>query len=127
MAIWQKADLNEWLVLLSQQAKEKAEWRYWAAKEEKNEAKRKVDFESLAKERGFYAMLAAQQLGIVYQIPMLEVPELTQAQLELYANQLARIQELRELGQFDQARKIWIDWIKTSSRKQVKIHQLKSS
>ncbi|HDL4623447.1 TPA: transglycosylase SLT domain-containing protein, partial [Mannheimia haemolytica] len=112
MAIWQKADLNEWLVLLSQQAKEKAEWRYWAAKEEKNEAKRKVDFESLAKERGFYAMLAAQQLGIVYQIPMLEVPELTQAQLELYANQLARIQELRELGQFDQARKIWIDWIK---------------
>lgn len=63
-----------------------------------NEAKRKVDFESLAKERGFYAMLAAQQLGIVYQIPMLEVPELTQAQLELYANQLARIQELRELG-----------------------------
>ncbi|HDL5699494.1 TPA: transglycosylase SLT domain-containing protein [Mannheimia haemolytica] len=112
MAIWQKADLNEWLVLLSQQAKEKAEWRYWAAKEEKNEAKRKVDFESLAKERGFYAMLAAQQLGIVYQIPMLEVPELTQAQLDLYANQLGRIQELRELGQFDQARKIWIDWIK---------------
>lgn len=50
----------------------KAEWRYWAAKEEKNEAKRKVDFESLAKERGFYAMLAAQQLGIVYQIRCLK-------------------------------------------------------
>ncbi|HHW7569168.1 TPA: transglycosylase SLT domain-containing protein [Mannheimia haemolytica] len=112
MAIWQQTALNEWLDLLSTEVKDKAEWRYWAAKEEKNEAKRKADFENLAKERGFYAMLAAQQLGIVYQIPMLEVPELTQAQLELYANQLARIQELRELGQFDQARKIWIDWIK---------------
>ncbi|HGO5822387.1 TPA: transglycosylase SLT domain-containing protein [Mannheimia haemolytica] len=112
MAIWQQTALNEWLDLLSTEAKGKAEWRYWAAKEEKNGAKRKADFENLAKERGFYAMLAAQQLGIIYQIPMLEVPELTQVQLELYENQLARIQELRELGQFEQARKVWIDWLK---------------
>lgn len=111
MAIWQKADLNEWLQSLSQEAKGKAEWRYWAAKIEKNGAKRKAIFEVLIKERGFYPMLAAQQLGVAYQFPIIEVADLTQAQRELYEKQFERIQELRELGQMEQAKRVWINLI----------------
>lgn len=111
MAIWQKADLNEWLQSLSQEAKGKAEWRYWAAKIEKNGAKRKAIFEVLIKERGFYPMLAAQQLGVAYQFPIIEVADLTQSQRELYEKQFERIQELRELGQMEQAKRVWINLI----------------
>ncbi|AHG73533.1 soluble lytic murein transglycosylase [Mannheimia sp. USDA-ARS-USMARC-1261] len=111
MAIWQRSDLNEWLASLSSEAKNKAEWRYWSAKIEKNEAKRKTIFEELAKERGFYPMLAAQQLGMAYQFPIIEVADLTQAQRELYEKQFERIQELRELGQIDQAKRVWINLI----------------
>ncbi|QLB16219.1 lytic murein transglycosylase [Mannheimia varigena] len=111
MAIWQKTDLNEWLQSLSQEAKGKVEWRYWTAKIEKNEAKRKAIFEELAKERGFYPMLAAQQLGAAYRFPIIEVADLTQAQRELYEKQFERIQELRELGLIDQAKRVWINLI----------------
>ncbi|MDY2947338.1 MAG: transglycosylase SLT domain-containing protein [Mannheimia varigena] len=111
MAIWQKTDLNEWLQSLSQEAKGKAEWRYWTAKIEKNEAKRKAIFDELAKERGFYPMLAAQQLGAAYRFPIIEVADLTQAQRELYEKQFERIQELRELELIDQAKRVWINLI----------------
>lgn len=121
MAIWQKTDLNEWLQSLSQEAKGKTEWRYWTAKIEKNEAKRKTIFEELIKERGFYPMLAAQQLGVVYQFPIIEVADLTQAQRELYENQFERIQELRELGQIDQAKRVWINLINNVKLKRERV------
>lgn len=108
MAILQQTDLVDWLDKLSSQGREKAEWRYWAAKVEKREAKRRTAFEQLAKERGFYPILAAQQLGVAYQLPIIEVAHLTPAQFSLYENSLERIRELRELGQFDQARRVWI-------------------
>lgn len=111
LAILQQTDLVEWLNKLSSKRKEKAEWRYWAAKVEKSEAKRKKAFEQLAKERGFYPMLAAQQLGVSYQLPIIEVAHLTPEQLSLYENALARVRELRELGRFDQAKRVWIHFI----------------
>lgn len=114
-AIGQKSDLNEWLELLSNEGKEKAEWRYWSAKGEKNEAKRRSIFTKLARERGFYPMLAAQQLKIAYQLPIIDVPELTKEQFQLYENQFERIRELRELEHYDQARMVWISLIKNMS------------
>lgn len=113
--------MNEWLELLSNEGKEKAEWRYWSAKGEKNEAKRRSIFTKLARERGFYPMLAAQQLKIAYQLPIIDVPELTKEQFQLYENQFERIRELRELEHYDQARMVWISLIKNMSLEEMNI------
>lgn len=112
VAISQQSNLNEWLELLSNDGKNKAEWRYWFAKNEKNNEKRRAILEKLAAERGFYPMLAAQQLKIAYQLPSIEVPALTEEQFNLYSNEFERIKELRELGRIEQARAVWINLIK---------------
>lgn len=125
MAIWQKSDLDEWLAILSDESKSKAEWRYWLAKTEKNETKRKTILSTLAQERGFYPMLAAQQLGIVYQLPFTDTPDLTKAELELYQSEFERIRELRQLGRFEHARNIWIHFIHRISTRSLQLSVIK--
>ncbi|MDD0824840.1 transglycosylase SLT domain-containing protein [Mannheimia sp. AT1] len=115
MAIWQKSDLNEWLTLLSTEGKAKAEWRYWAAKANKNQEQRKAVWEALSEERGFYPMLASQQLGKVYQLPAIAYSTLTQEQYSSYKTQFDRIRELRQLERFNQAKTVWIAFLKELS------------
>ena len=108
MAIWQQSDLKPWLALLSDEGKNKAEWRYWQAKTLPKEAQQKV-LAALAKERGFYPMLAAEQLGQAYQVEMPTVTPLTDLQKLQWKQPLERIAELRELNRMAQAKTAWIE------------------
>ncbi|WGE51567.1 transglycosylase SLT domain-containing protein [Actinobacillus equuli subsp. haemolyticus] len=112
MALWKKEKLESWLALLSDEAKQKAEWRYWLAKTEKNSQKSIEQFTSLAKERGFYPMLAAQQLANVYQFEQPSVKSLTAEQIAQFHPQLMRIKEWRALNHFESAKGLWVDWLK---------------
>ena len=64
---------------------------------------------ALAKERGFYPMLAAEQLGQAYQVEMLTVATLTDLQKSQWKQPLERIAELRELNRMTQAKTAWIE------------------
>lgn len=115
MALWKKEKLDTWLVLLSDEAKQKAEWRYWLAKTEKDPQKRTQQLTSLAKERGFYPMLAAQQLDMNYQFNQPEVKPLTDEQVAQFTPQFMRIKEWRALNRFESAKGLWGEWLKTLS------------
>ena len=115
MALWQQNDTAEWLSLLSGEGKAKLEWRYWTAKNEKDPVRRKALFGELAKERGFYPMLAAQQLGELYQFKPYAIPQLGEEQAVTFAEEFAKIAEWRALNRFEQARSAWINWITSLS------------
>ncbi|WGE70022.1 transglycosylase SLT domain-containing protein [Actinobacillus equuli subsp. haemolyticus] len=112
MALWKKEKLETWLTLLSDEAKQKTEWRYWLAKTEKDSQKSAQQFADLAKERGFYPMLAAQQLAKVYQFEQPAVKSLTAEQIAQFHPQLMRIKEWRALNHFESAKGLWVDWLK---------------
>ncbi|MDO4697360.1 MAG: transglycosylase SLT domain-containing protein [Pasteurellaceae bacterium] len=107
MAIWQQTDLNEWLGLLSNEAKNKAEWRYWIAKNDPN-AGRNV-LQALAMERGFYPMLAARALNQPYILKFPTVETLNISHDDALLHTLDRIAELRELGRLTQAKSAWLE------------------
>lgn len=109
LAINQKEALGNWLELLSDEAKNKVEWRYWQAKQEPKHQHRLLS--ELAKERGFYPMLAAQMLGQPYQVAMLQAKPLTDEQRSAWKIQLERITELRALNRLNQAKVLWIEWL----------------
>ncbi|WP_150539726.1 transglycosylase SLT domain-containing protein [Actinobacillus vicugnae] len=112
MALWKKEKLDSWLGLLSDTAKQKAEWRYWLAKTEKDTAKRTQQFNKLAKERGFYPMLAAQQVAQNYQFEQPVIRALTAEQLAQFEPQFMRIKEWRALNRFETAKNLWAEWLK---------------
>ncbi|ASU16649.1 transglycosylase SLT domain-containing protein [Actinobacillus pleuropneumoniae] len=107
LAILQQAPLADWLSLLSNEAKSKPEWRYWAAKNEKEAKKREASLIALSKERGFYPMLAAQLLGKQY-VPTQGLLLKSDVQSRLQP-QFDRIKELRDLQRFAQAKTAWIE------------------
>lgn len=109
LAINQKEALESWLELLSNEAKNKVEWRYWQAKQDPKHQHRLLS--ELAKERGFYPMLAAQALGQPYQVAMLQAKPLTDEQRSAWKMQLERITELRALNRLNQAKALWIEWL----------------
>ncbi len=114
-ALGEGADITSWLALLSNEAEAKLEWRYWIAKNEKDETKRKAMFAELTKERGFYPMLAAQQLGEQYQFKQLKTKALNEEQLRKFSSQFNRLQELRQLDRFDSARMDLVNWFRALS------------
>lgn len=61
-------------------------------------------------------MLAAQQLGKAYELPATATPELTEAQHHTYKPQLERIAELRQLGRINEAKTVWIAFLKDLSQ-----------
>lgn len=109
LAINQKEALESWLELLSNEAKNKVEWRYWQAKQDPKH--QHCLLSELAKERGFYPMLAAQALGQPYQVAMLQAKPLTDEQRSAWKMQLERITELRALNRLNQAKALWIEWL----------------
>lgn len=62
-------EVKHWLARLPNAAKQKQEWRYWQAvllEEAEKTEEAKAILSSLASERGFYPMVAAQRLNIDY-------------------------------------------------------------
>lgn len=118
MALWQQTETAKWLALLSDEGKEKLEWRYWAAKNEQNAEKRRALLMELTKARGFYPMLAAQKLGQPYQLPLEMIPNLTAKDLQQFQPEFARIAELRALNRFAAAKSAWIRFLKPLSKEQ---------
>lgn len=112
LALRQQAEISAWLDILSDEAKNKAEWRYWFAKNAKNVQQRQQQFASLAQERGFYPMLAAHQLGIAYQIHIPTVEKLTGEAQQEADHFFAQIQELHQLNKLTLAKQEWIRWLK---------------
>ncbi|OOS00619.1 lytic murein transglycosylase [Haemophilus paracuniculus] len=115
LAILQQEPLSQWLDLLSNEGKTKLEWRYWAAKSEKNAKKREQQLQALMGERGFYPMLAADSLGKPYQLSEPEFKGLTDEQKQQFAPQLAKITEWKALERHSQAKTAWVNWLKTLS------------
>lgn len=107
MAIWQKTDQKKWLDLLSNEAKNKQEWRYWLAKNDPQQ--RETQLTALSQERGFYPMLAAHTLGKLYQFNIPKAEPLSEAQLTQYQAQLERIAELRRLNRIESAKLVWLE------------------
>ena len=112
MAIWQKTDLQPWLNALSQEGKAKQEWRYWLAKT--NKSKTHEMLSALAKERGFYPMLAATTLTRNELAPQHRIEAASfadkNAQNEIadkYRAALLEIDELRQLDRLGAAKQRW--------------------
>lgn len=121
MAIWQKTDLAPWLNALSDEGRQKQEWRYWLAKTiAKSDSQKTTEiWTALSHERGFYPMLAAAKLdpqtrGKRYhfgQPQLLVVPSITD---EAWADEfpklkpaLEEIAELRQLDRLGAAKQRW--------------------
>ncbi|WP_448756985.1 transglycosylase SLT domain-containing protein [Aggregatibacter sp.] len=121
MAIWQKTDLTPWLNALSDEGRQKQEWRYWFAKTiEKSDSQKTTEIlTALSHERGFYPMLAAAKLdpqtrGKRYhfgQPQLLVAPSITD---ESWADEfqkvkpaLEEIAELRQLDRLGAAKQRW--------------------
>ena len=121
MAIWQKTDLTPWLNALSDEGRQKQEWRYWLAKTiAKSDSQKTTEiWTALSHERGFYPMLAAAKLdpqtrGKRYhfgQPQLLVAPSITD---EAWADEfqkvkpaLEEIAELRQLERFGPAKQRW--------------------
>ena len=121
MAIWQKSDLTPWLNALSDEGRQKQEWRYWFAKTiEKSDSQKTAEIlTALSHERGFYPMLAAAKLdpqtrGNRYhfgQPQLLVAPSITD---ETWVDEfpklkpgLEEIAELRQLDRLGAAKQRW--------------------
>ena len=107
-AIWQQTDLLLWLNALSDEAKQKQEWRYWMAKTIAQASAKDAEqrLEVLSHERGFYPMLAATKLGRSYKPEMPTIAQIPNIQQQ-YAPQLAEIAELRQLERLGAAKQRW--------------------
>ena len=120
-AIWQKTDLLCWLNALSNEAKQKQEWRYWMGKalEKGNSPKAKEIFSELSNERGFYPMLAKAKLypenrGAGYDFGQTELSVARSISDPYWAHEykkfqpeLAEIAELRQLDRLGAAKQRW--------------------
>ena len=122
-AIWQQTDLLAWLNALSNESKQKQEWRYWMGKtlEKGNGQKAKEIFSELSNERGFYPMLAKTKLypedrgaGYDFGQPGLEVFVARSISDPYWAHEykkfqpaLAEIAELRQLDRLGAAKQRW--------------------
>ena len=120
-AIWQKTDLLAWLNALSDEAKQKQEWRYWMGKalEKGNSQKAKEIFSELSNERGFYPMLAKAKLypenrGAGYDFGQTELSVARSISDPYWAHEykkfqpeLAEIAELRQLDRLGAAKQRW--------------------
>ena len=121
MAIWQKTDLTPWLNALSDEGRQKQEWRYWFAKTiEKSDSQKTTEiWTALSHERGFYPMLAAAKLdpqtrGKRYHFGQPQLLIASSITDEAWADEfqkvkpaLEEIAELRQLDRLGAAKQRW--------------------
>lgn len=120
-AIWQQTDLLTWLNALSNESKQKQEWRYWMGKalEKGNDQKAKEIFSEISNERGFYPMLAKAKLypenrGAGYDFGQTELSVARSIsdpywvhEYKKFQPELAEIAELRQLDRLGAAKQRW--------------------
>ena len=120
-AIWQQTSLLTWLNALSNESKQKQEWRYWMGKalEKGNSPKAKEIFSELSNERGFYPMLAKAKLypenrGAGYDFGQTELSVARSISDPYWAHEykkfqpeLVEIAELRQLDRLGAAKQRW--------------------
>lgn len=137
-AIWQQTDLLGWLNALSDEAKQKQEWRYWMGKaiEKENAKKAEEIFTELADERGFYPMLSKAKLfpedrgaGYDFGQPGIEIffarsisDPYWAPEYKKFQPALAEIAELRQLDRLGAAKQRWRFLLeKLSQKEQIQI------
>ncbi|MFZ7130420.1 transglycosylase SLT domain-containing protein [Avibacterium avium] len=110
VALREKADIQPWLNLLSEQGKQKDEWRYWQGEvlfqQGKTAQATQIWQQMQQNARGFYPMLAAQRLGVDYQ-PTMKTFSSNEQPLQRYAQQFARINELQALNDRANIQREW--------------------
>lgn len=98
-----------WLARLPIEAKQKQEWRYWQAAlldEEGDATQAKERLTSLARERGFYPMVAAQRLNIH---SIIEPNRVLTNHVDIpYQAALQRVKELKYWQRNREARSEWL-------------------
>ena len=104
--------ISYWLDKLSHQAAKKEEWRYWRADYLLNKGEvtqGKAILTQLAKQRGFYPMVAAQRLGIRYEVFTNKVKN----NGSHWNNNpsVQRVAELRYWQREEQARSEWLKFL----------------
>lgn len=121
MAIWQKTDLTPWLNTLTDEGRQKQEWRYWFAKTiAKSDSQKTTEIlTALSHERGFYPMLAAAKLdsqtrGNRYHFEPPKLPITPSMTDETWADTFNEVQpvleeiaELRQLDRLGAAKQRW--------------------
>ncbi len=120
LALRQEQDYLPWLALLSKTKQQDVEWQYWQAQsllaqEKKIEAENLL--KSLAKKRGFFAILAAADLNIPYELDLddslvnktkkSKTDKNDTALLKPFKPTLARIHELKALNDMEKANVEW--------------------
>ncbi|MCW9700014.1 transglycosylase SLT domain-containing protein [Avibacterium sp. 20-129] len=110
VALREKTAIQPWLNLLSEQGKQKDEWRYWQGEalfqQGKTAQATKIWQEMQQNARGFYPMLAAQRLGIAYQ-PAMKTFSSNKQNLSNYTQQFSRINELQQLNDHANIQREW--------------------
>ncbi|MBE2898142.1 transglycosylase SLT domain-containing protein [Pasteurellaceae bacterium 20609_3] len=119
-ALLNQADLSPWLALLSADALDKQEWRYWQAiNDEKHGKSPRSALSALAQERGFYPMLAAQTLGQTYQPHFAKLSDdQREPLLAPLKVRLAQLQELITLEQTTTANRLWQQLLAQGEKRQ---------
>lgn len=100
--------LKRWLAHLSASAREKDEWRYWQAivlQRDNQPQQAQQLLRALSRKRGFYPMLAAQQLAQPYNFKTDHAPAISETRV--YNKTLARIRELKYWKQDNTALSEW--------------------
>lgn len=117
LAIREKAKFKNWLDLLSEQTQQKEEWQYWIAQSAPKTKKQQI-LTALSTQRSFYAMLAAKDLGVVYQPNMLDIKTSgvenadKKTVEQRFAQILARITELRYFNDDANMNSEWTNLLK---------------
>lgn len=118
LATGNNGETRTWLDILPSDVRDKDEWRYWRASLLIDEGKKdegEAILRQMVKLRGFYPMVAAQKLGIDYNIH----PDVAEAPSGFdNAPTIARIRELMYWGNDNTARREWINLVKSRSRPQ---------
>ncbi|WBA11201.1 murein transglycosylase [Salinivibrio kushneri] len=113
--------LNQWLSLLSDEAKQSLKWRYWQARIQlelgDSHAANKA-FETLLGERNFYSVAAAQHLEKPIHIPS-RTAVLKEAGLMPVNDVLARVDELIALDKIYAAKREWYYVLQRASDEQI--------
>lgn len=115
LAIREKQPIEPWLNQLSSHAANKEEWCYWNGKLWQQKGKLKQAHEIwqslLATGRGFYPILAAQELNVPY-FPKMQTPMHPLNIAQQYPTQLARIHELEHHGDRINRKREWLTLLK---------------
>ncbi|MGR6981779.1 transglycosylase SLT domain-containing protein [Testudinibacter sp. P27/CKL/0425] len=120
LAILAQDNLDDWLNLLSDSGKNQQEWRFWrafSANKKGASTQAQQQWHQLAQERGFYPMLAAEQLKQDYQPHFATLPESDKAQqLAAVQRELSQIEEFLALNQYSQAKQAWFGLLAKSDK-----------